>query len=223
MWMAGEIHLARRRIREAYFMISSSSDPEFFRKCLRFEIDNFKQYAPFYAYEDKDFLNMIVQGDHDAIGLAIDFLEADPYCFRSGFIKKKLCTALKRAPLTRKERSQLRHNILQLVSTQRPVSFADIASLGCRLYTPGFHKRVQQLKVIPHKYLLQRQKRFLFLLDEEVRKRKNLSLLKNTAAVLSEKQGSPRTPPHPSLTEVCLWVKRFLFASRQLFDRKILK
>ena len=168
MWMAGEIHLARRRIREAYFMISSSSDPEFFRKCLRFEIDNFKQYAPFYAYEDKDFLNMIVQGDHDAIGLAIDFLEADPYCFRSGFIKKKLCTALKRAPLTREERGQLRHNILQLVSTQRPVSFADIASLGCHLYTPGFHKRVQQLKVIPHKYLLQRQKRFLFLLQDQI-------------------------------------------------------
>jgi|GEM_PF-1895352 len=223
MWMAGEIHLARRRIREAIWQINNSADPEFFRKCYRFEIDNFKQFAPFYAYEDKEFLKSIVQGNHDEIQLAIDFLEADPYCFRSGYIKKKLCTALKKAPLTREERSRLRNIILQLVSTQRPVSFADIASLGCCLYTPGFHTKVKQLNLIPYKYLLQRQKRFLYLLDVEVQKRKNIPLSNLPTAAIPEKQLLPRTNSFLSLKTLPLWVKRFLFASKEIFDKKFRK
>lgn len=182
LWMAGEIHLARRRIREAIFMMQNSDQTEFYRSCHRFELEAFKQYAPFYAYEDKDFLNEIVRGDHRAIRCAITFLEADPYCFRSGFIKKKLCTALKKAPLVREERALLREIVLARLLTQRPVSFADFASLGCHLYTPGFHERVRKLHVIPFKYLLNRQKRFLVLLDEEVRKRKNFKAPEKSAA-----------------------------------------
>ena len=185
--MAGEIHLARRRIREAVFMIKNSDDPDFFRSCYRFEMECFKQYASFYAYEDKEFLLEIVRGDREAIKDAVDFLEADPYCFRSGFIKKKLCTALKKAPLAQEERVQLRNIVLNLLQTQRPVSFDDIASLGCRLYTPGFHERVKKLNIVPFKYLLQRRKRFLRLLDEEAQKRKKLALTEKKAPPASEK------------------------------------
>ena len=173
LWMAGEIHLARRRIREAVFMIENSDDPEFFRSCYRYETDSFKQYAPFYAYESKEFLEEIARSDRSAIEKAIVFLDADPYCFRSGFIKKKLCTALKKASLTREDRALLRNIVMKSLQTQRPVSFADMASLGCHLYTPGFHERVKKLDLIPFNYLLRRRQRFLQLLDEEVAKRKN--------------------------------------------------
>ena len=176
LWLAGEIHLARRRIREAVFMIENSDDPEFFRSCYRYEVDSFKQYAPFYAYENPEFLAETAQGDRDAVRKAIGFLEADPYCFRSGYIKKKLCTALKKAPLTREERAQLRTVVLERLQTQRPVSFRDIASLGCHLYTPGFHERVRKLEMIPFKYLLARRKRFLALLEAEAKKRQSAKL-----------------------------------------------
>ena len=173
LWMAGEIHLARRRIREAVFMIKNSDDPDFFRSCYRYEIEVFKQYEPFYAYESKEFLQEIAHSDRTAIEKAIVFLDADPYCFRSGFIKKKLCSALKKASLTREDRARLRNIVMKSLLRQRPVSFADIASLGCHLYTPGFHERVKKLDLIPFTYLLRRRQRFLRLLDEEVKKRKN--------------------------------------------------
>lgn len=166
LWMAGEITLARRRIREAVYLMQNDEDKNFFTACYHFEKNNFKEFSRFYLFEDRSFLESLRQGDHDAIAEAILFLETDPYCFRSGFIKKKLCHALKQAPLNREERHQLRNIVLGAVNTQRPVSFADFAALGCRLYTPGFHRRARKLKIIPFKYIFER-KRFLLRRLEE--------------------------------------------------------
>ena len=166
LWLAGEITLSRRRIREALLLMQNDVDKDFFAACYHFEKNYFKEFSQFYLFENRLFLDSVRQGDHDAIAEAILFLETDPYCFRSGFIKKKLCRALKQAPLDREERTALRNIVLNAVNIQRPVSFSDFAALGCRLYTPGFHNRVQKLKIIPYKYIAER-KRFLLRRLEE--------------------------------------------------------
>ena len=172
--MAGEIHCARRRIREALYLIENDDDKVFFEKCYRFELESFKQFEPFYRFESPAFLERLRQGDSSAVEEAIIFLESDPYCFRSGYIKKKLCSALKKPALSREDRKRLRDIIIERLCTLRPVSFADFAKLGCWFYTPGFHKRVQKQPVPALPCLLKRKKEFLRRLDEEAQRRKNV-------------------------------------------------
>jgi hypothetical protein len=169
--MAGEIHCARRRIREALFRIENDEDKLFFEKCYRFELESFKQFEAFYRLETPSFLESLRQGDHEAVADTLIFLEADPYCFRSGYIKKKLCSALKKTPLDRSERKRVRDIITARLSTLRPVSFSDFAKLGCFLYTPGFHARVRKQQVPALPCLLKRKKDFLRRLDEEAQRR----------------------------------------------------
>lgn len=170
LWMAGEIHIARRRIREAISYIEKGEDTEFFRSCYRYELECFKQYHKFYLFEHREFLASLRQGDHDAIAEAMNFLEADPYCFRSGYMKKKICSALKNAPLFLEEKEKVRQIILEILLVQRPVSFGDFVSLGCRLYTPEFHAQVTNLKVPNLLFLERRKKFFLLRLKEEAEK-----------------------------------------------------
>ena len=186
LWMAGEIHIARRRIREALDRIEHDEDKEFFRSCYRYELECFKQYHKFYLFEDREFLESLRQGERDAVAEAITFLEVDPYCFRSGYIKKKICSALKKASLLPEEKEKLRQIILEILLVQRPVSFRDFVSLGCRLYTPEFHAQVADLKVPALPFLERRQRFFLARLKEEAERQK--------------KSSSPETPlPSPVL------------------------
>jgi hypothetical protein len=46
-------------------------------------------------------------GDPRAVAPAIDFLDADPRCFRSGYAKEHLCHYLARFDLTRSEKQRL--------------------------------------------------------------------------------------------------------------------
>ena len=119
LWMAGEITLARRRIREAVHLMQHDEDREFFASCYRFEKSQFKNFERFYLFESPEFIDSIRHGDHDAIAEALLFLEADPYCFRSGYMKKKLCHALKQAPLEKEERFRIRALILKAVCVQK--------------------------------------------------------------------------------------------------------
>jgi hypothetical protein len=47
------------------------------------------------------------RGEEWAFGPAIDFLEADPHCFRSGYYKERLCRYLSRATLAPDQRHRL--------------------------------------------------------------------------------------------------------------------
>ena len=200
LWMAGEITLARRRIREAKELMKSSEERAFFESCYHFEKEQFKQFASFYLFESPEFLAAVRQGDHDAIAEALLFLEADPYCFRSGYMKKKLCSALKHAPLAREERHRIRALVLKAVNVQRPVSFADFARLGSSFYTPGFHTRVRELKILPFKYTKQRKNLLLKKLDEAKEQKGNFSFDTTTVS----------TPPPSSKTPPALpFLKRF--------------
>lgn len=206
LWMAGEITLARRRIREALTLMESEGDKDFFADCYRFEKSQFRNFDAFYLFESREFLDSVRQGDRDAIAEALLFLEADPYCFRSGYMKKKLCHALKQAPLNREERFQIRNLLLRNICVQRPVSFKDFAQLSCRVWTPGYHARVKKMKIIPFKYILKRKELLLQKLEEEEKKRSKI--LHVVPEVPEEKHALPPQTPHS------LWEK-FL----KLWDR----
>ncbi len=219
LWMAGEITLARRRIREAVHLMQHDEDREFFASCYRFEKSQFKNFERFYLFESPEFIDSIRHGDHDAIAEALLFLEADPYCFRSGYMKKKLCHALKQAPLEKEERFRIRALILKAVCVQRPVSFADFASLASSVYTPGFHLRAVNLKIIPFKYIFLRKKLLLQKLEKEYALRKNQkkSPEKTTADASISSLSSHFEKPRPLLHRLAAFL--FSFEGENILER----
>ena len=214
LWMAGEITLARRRIREAVFLMQNDEDRDFFSQCYHFEKEQFKQFAPFYLFESPEFLAAVAQGDPDAVGEALLFLESDPYCFRSGYIKKKLCHALKKAPLDREKRSRIRNYVLSCVCIQRPVSFKDIAALGAHFYTPGFHTRAENLKIIPFKYIIARKKHLLKKLAEA---RENPHRFPAAVPFVQEEK-KPLSPVQSSLSKQTFFLSEVVEHIRSFFS-----
>src|SRR5690349_20995794 len=60
-------------------------------------------------------LDGLSQGDAEAVELAIQFLEEDPWYYRSGYIKERLIQRIKRASLSPDQRSRLRDVIIEVV------------------------------------------------------------------------------------------------------------
>ena len=214
LWMAGEITLARRRIREAVRLMQSGEDRDFFCQCYNFEKEQFKQFALFYLFESPEFLAAVRRGDQDAVGEALLFLESDPYCFRSGYIKKKLCHALKKSPLDREKRARIRAFVLHAVCIQRPVSFKDVAALGAHFYTPGFHARAENLKIIPFKYIIARKK---YLLKKLAEARENPH--RPPAAVpFVQEEKKPLSPVQTSLSKPTFSLSKVVEHIRSFFS-----
>ena len=167
-WLAGEIQCVRHEIRQAALQLRE--DPSLTNRCNYWIAQSkFYRFRRFYEFENLFFLYDLRRGEHDAVEDAIVFLNADPYCFRSGYIKKKLCRAVTHAKLTPGQRLLLRDIVIRMVTVPRPVAFQGFVELGCALYTSGFHARVRNLKIPPFKYMLERKR---ILLDAMERERK---------------------------------------------------
>jgi hypothetical protein len=61
------------------------------------------------------------QGDARAVDASIDFLEADPICFRSGYAKERICRFLSRVDLTERQRTRLVPIVTKALGSQRPL------------------------------------------------------------------------------------------------------
>jgi hypothetical protein len=61
------------------------------------------------------------QGDPVAVDASIDFLDADPICFRSGYAKEKLCRFLSRIDLAEVQQTRLVPIVAKALGSQRPV------------------------------------------------------------------------------------------------------
>jgi hypothetical protein len=61
------------------------------------------------------------QGDEAAVEPSIDFLDADPICFRSGYAKERLCRFLSRIDLTEVQRTRLVPIVTKALGSQRPL------------------------------------------------------------------------------------------------------
>src|SRR5512133_3867405 len=58
---------------------------------------------------------LLRSADENAIEMAISFLEADPWYFRSGYYKEDMLRLLRKVPLTDEQRSRMRDLILKRV------------------------------------------------------------------------------------------------------------
>jgi hypothetical protein len=67
-------------------------------------------YGPLYEAMDR-----LAAGDQPAVEMAVTFLELDPYCFRSGYLKADLIRSLVRVELPAEHASRLRDVVLAAV------------------------------------------------------------------------------------------------------------
>ena len=87
--------------------------------------------------------------DSDAIDIAVQFLEVDPYFFRSGYIKAELLRHLKRTPLSKSQQQRLRNVILARLSGSDRRELRAYCRLAAALVTPGFVHDLQAMATSP--------------------------------------------------------------------------
>ena len=91
-----------------------------------------------------DSLEAVKQGKRSGLDEVIDFLEADPWFFRSGYVKATALRAIKRVPLEPDEAERLRRVILDIVERRDRREFRDYCRLARHLATPGFRSKVEE-------------------------------------------------------------------------------
>jgi hypothetical protein len=85
------------------------------------------------------------QGDAEVTEPVIAFLEADPYFFRSGYVKADLLRALPKFPLDQRQRARLRQVILARVKGPARREFRRYCNLAPHVTTPGFEEELATL------------------------------------------------------------------------------
>lgn len=96
----------------------------------------------FHRFFRPDYISSVVSVDGGDRETAIAFLEANPWCFRSGYIKEKLVRALKRADLTERQCQRLRYVLLAVLSTKTGCEFRAYCRLAYKVADDCFRNRV---------------------------------------------------------------------------------
>lgn len=74
-------------------------------------------------------------GEPEATDLLLDFLEADPMFFRSGYVKARISRIVKKAPLTPRQFQRVGRIVLNLVDRRASQEFRDYCRLAFRVDT----------------------------------------------------------------------------------------
>ena len=106
-------------------------------------------------------LNGLRRADCGGIDVLIEFLEADPMFFRSGYVKTQILRALKRVPLTLPQVSRLHAVILGVVGTRWNREFGDYVRLALKLDDPNLRAGLRELVSAPGADTRRRAKRML--------------------------------------------------------------
>lgn len=85
---------------------------------------------------DGGFMARLDAGHPDAVDRAIAFLQADPWCDRSGYEKAGLIRYLKRAPLTNDQMQDLAAIVLMVVDRRYRLEFKHYCRLARRVRSP---------------------------------------------------------------------------------------
>jgi hypothetical protein len=95
------------------------------------------------------FDDRIRKGDNETVDGAIAFLTADPYFFRSGYMKQVVLRRLKQAPLTRQQTERLQTLVLDAITQPHRFQFADYARLAAAIASTDFLTKVEALCASP--------------------------------------------------------------------------
>jgi hypothetical protein len=103
--------------------------------------------------------------DPEAIELAVQFLQADPRFFRSGYIKETILHRLKRSPLTKDQQSRLAELIVRSVDGGGQREFKGYSRLARRIHPPAMLEAVNARLSSPSPEVVPRAKAVLHVLD----------------------------------------------------------
>lgn len=76
---------------------------------------------------------------------ALNFLEVDPWFFRAGYLKEKLCQALKRAQLTHREAERIRGILLSVLKSRFRREYRSYCRLAGSVYNDQFLNELKTL------------------------------------------------------------------------------
>ena len=93
----------------------------------------------------KNSLQLLKEQDPQTVQSAIDFLQADPYFHRSGYIKEKIAGALKQISLSDEQIKQLQGVMLAAIEIEGRREFLEYCRLARKLSNKSF---VQKLELI---------------------------------------------------------------------------
>lgn len=88
-------------------------------------------------------LDRVRNGDGGGVDLLVDFLEADPIFYRSGYVKEQLIRRLKRAPLDPGQAKRLRGVVIGIVLTRDAREFRHYGRLAHRVDTPALRDELR--------------------------------------------------------------------------------
>jgi hypothetical protein len=95
-----------------------------------------------YPPEFWDMYQRLKLGDVDAADYAIDFLEADPICYRSGYLKADLLRFLGRIPLTEEQLRRLQDVVLIVTARAHSREFRRYCLIARKVDTPSLRDRL---------------------------------------------------------------------------------
>ena len=114
-----------------------------------------------------DAIASIREGDGTAIETALQFLEVDPWFFRSGYIKADVARALANAPLDEEQKARVRNVVLRKVSGHPVREFRRYCHLAASVADAPFVRQVEALAALPEAATA-RQARWVLLAVERV-------------------------------------------------------
>ena len=91
---------------------------------------------------------MLKKHDSSAIDTAITYLKANPYCFRSGFIKASLAQLLKQCPLSKTQIKEIQDILIEAVQREKHREFRDYCKLAAKVFDDQFQQRLEEIKKI---------------------------------------------------------------------------
>jgi len=90
-------------------------------------------------------MSLLAANDPNTIETAVRFLEADPWFFRSGYIKADILRQLRRAPLNNDQRDRLRQAILTRIRGEDRREFRWWCRLAPYVTDPEFERSITDL------------------------------------------------------------------------------
>jgi hypothetical protein len=158
---AKKAHEARLRLNEASKARLRDRDPAAYQSLLAAFWAALGTAWPFPDKDGDSYGEKIRRGDDDTIDTAIIFLAADPYFFRSGYLKQVILRRLKQAPLTQQQKARLQALVLDAITEPHRFQFADYARLAAAIASADFLGKVQALSTHENDGIRQRAMRVL--------------------------------------------------------------
>ncbi|TDR93943.1 hypothetical protein [Enterovirga rhinocerotis] len=103
-----------------------------------------------------DCVGAVRRGERSGLDEVIGFLEADPWFFRSGYVKADILVSLKRVALERGHERRLRAVLLAVVDGRDRREFRSYCHLAPRLATPEFRRELAGRAASPDRAVARR-------------------------------------------------------------------